>query len=65
MTVSVKYLGKRENLKMKGKTVNDLLKEMKVNPETVLVKRGKEIITEDEKIRENDEIELIRIISGG
>ncbi len=65
MIVSVNYLGKDEKIKMKGKTVLDLLKEMGVNPETVLVKRNDEILTEEVKIKDKDEIELIRIISGG
>ena len=39
---------------------NDLLREMRINPETVLVMRNGEVVTEEEKLRDND---ILRIIS--
>ena len=66
MKVNVKILGKQRKVELKGETdISGLLKKMKVNPETVIVKRRDEILLEDEKIRNNDKIELIKIVSGG
>ena len=45
--------------------VKDLLTELGVLPETVLVIRGRDLLTIDEVIREDDVIELRPVISGG
>jgi sulfur carrier protein len=45
--------------------VKDLLTELGVLPETVLVIRGRELLTVDEVVREDDVIELRPVISGG
>ncbi|MCH8003775.1 MAG: MoaD/ThiS family protein [Nanoarchaeota archaeon] len=46
-------------------SVKDLLTKMNINPVTVIVSRDSNIITEDEKINDNDKIKLISVISGG
>ena len=46
-------------------TVSDLLKELKINPVTVIVSRNNELILEDEKLNNNDEIKILSVISGG
>ena len=46
-------------------SVKDLLTKMDINPVTVIVSRDSNIITEDEKINDNDKIKLISVISGG
>jgi len=46
-------------------SVKDLLANMKINPVTVIVSRDNNIITEDEKVNDNDKIRLISVISGG
>ncbi len=48
-----------------AKTVGALLKELKINPETVLIARNNEVITEDEKITAEDKLEILSVISGG
>jgi sulfur carrier protein len=45
--------------------VKELLAELGVLPETVLVIRGRELLTADEVVREDDVIELRPVISGG
>lgn len=45
--------------------VSDLLKELKINPVTVIVSRNNELILEDEKLKNNDEIKILSVISGG
>ena len=45
--------------------VKDLLSKMNINSVTVIVSRDDNIITEDEKLEENDKIKLFSVISGG
>ena len=46
-------------------SVKDLLAKMKINPVTVIVSKNNNVITEDEKLKDKDEIRLISVISGG
>jgi sulfur carrier protein ThiS len=45
--------------------VNDLLGELGINPDTVLVIRARELLTREDRVREQDEIEVRPVISGG
>ena len=45
--------------------VADLLKELNINPVTVIVSRNNELILEDERLNDNDEIKILSVISGG
>lgn len=45
--------------------VADLLKELSINPVTVIVSRDNELILEDEKLNNNDKIKILSVISGG
>jgi len=47
------------------KNVFELLKKLEISPEEVIVIRDKKVLVEDEKLNENDEIEIIKVISGG
>ncbi len=46
-------------------TAQRLLEKLQILPETVVVVRGDEVVTEDETLEAEDEVELIRVISGG
>ena len=46
-------------------SVKDLLSKLNINPVTVIVSRKDNIIMEDEKVNDNDKINLISVISGG
>lgn len=46
-------------------TVDRLLKHLDLIPETVLVIRGNDLVTEDEILRDEDTIEIRPVISGG
>lgn len=48
-----------------GKTVKNLLSQLKLNPEAFLVVRNSEVITEEELLQDQDKIELLSVISGG
>ncbi|MEW6568647.1 MAG: MoaD/ThiS family protein [Chloroflexota bacterium] len=48
-----------------GMTVRDALRQVGILPETVLVTRRGELVTEDEILRDDEEIKLVAVISGG
>mgnify|MGYP001572480625 CR=1 FL=1 len=57
-----------KNLKVdlnKDSSVADLLQSLKINPVTVIVSRNNELILEDEKLNNDDEIKILSVISGG
>ncbi|MBI2668778.1 MoaD/ThiS family protein [Candidatus Woesearchaeota archaeon] len=54
-----------EKINFSGSKVEELLQHLKINPETVIVVRNDEVLTADEAVKNNDEIELLSVISGG
>ena len=46
-------------------TVIQMLKYIKVLPESVLVVRNGQLIPEDQKLRLGDEVKIIAVVSGG
>lgn len=66
MNIRVRLHEGDKGVSLGGKpSVRDALKELGINPETVIVKRKSEILLEEEPLEERDEIEVIRIVSGG
>ncbi len=56
----------RREVEMSGsRRVRDLLRELQINPETVLVVRGGELLTPDELVRDEETVEVVPAISGG
>ncbi|MCS7252944.1 MAG: MoaD/ThiS family protein [Armatimonadota bacterium] len=51
-----------EEEKMK---VRELLKRLNLSPESTLVVRDNEVLTEDELLKRGDEVRIISAISGG
>ncbi len=45
--------------------VREVLADLNIDPDTVLVIRNKELITREERLNQNDEIEVRPVISGG
>src|SRR6266540_1980644 len=45
--------------------VRDLLSELSIDPDTVLVIRGRTLLTRDERLAEQDQVEIRPVISGG
>lgn len=64
MKVILRNQGKEVELAGRRR-VRELLSELGVLPEAVLVIRGRELLTADEVVREDDVIELRPVISGG
>ncbi len=50
---------------LEGSSVSELLKHLQINPETVLVVRENEVLTEDEALKDNDSVKILSVISGG
>ncbi len=67
--MKIKVTIERENssrsIQFSGKTVKELLAKLRINPETVLVAKREEILTEDEELKDKDEITLLSVVSGG
>jgi sulfur carrier protein len=56
----------RRETQLKGPiSVDRLLRQLDLIPETVLVIRGNDLVTEDEVLRDEDTIEIRPVISGG
>ena len=64
MEVYLERENKKRNLNFTG-TAKELLRKLKINPAAVLMIRGKELITLDEKIKEKDTIKIVSVVSGG
>ncbi|WP_297898916.1 MoaD/ThiS family protein [Methanobrevibacter sp.] len=54
-----------KNLKNEETSIKDILNEMDLSSETIVAKKNGDIVIEDEKINDGDEIQLIKIIYGG
>ncbi|HQU28057.1 MAG: thiamine biosynthesis protein ThiS [Nitrospira sp.] len=55
-----------KTMELKGpKRVKDIFKELHLIPEAYLVIRGQELMTEDEMVRDDEDIEIRPVISGG
>jgi sulfur carrier protein len=56
----------RREVQMPGsRRVRDLLQELQINPETVLVVRGEDLLTPDEVVKDEETVEVVPAISGG
>ena len=48
-----------------GRPLREVLEELGLNPETVVAVRGEELLTSDERVGEEETIEVLSAISGG
>ena len=48
-----------------GMTVRDAIKKCGLSPESTLATRDKKLLSDDEILKEGDQIKLIAVISGG
>jgi len=48
-----------------GKTVKELLAQLKLNSEIIIVTRKNEVIPEEELLKNKDKLELLSVVSGG
>ena len=64
MHVYIERSDEHKELSFSGSAKN-LCKELEVNPQTVLILRNDELVTEDEELVDEDNIKLITVVSGG
>lgn len=64
MKVHIERPKTEKKLEFEG-TVKELLTLLDVNPETVIVAKGKELITEEDFLKNTDEVRIMSVISGG
>lgn len=62
--MKVEYNGKIHEFE-KATTVRRLLEQMSLNRESHLVVVNNKLVTEDSRLERDDEVKLIRVISGG
>lgn len=66
MKVKIKFRNKEKEVNVQeASKVKDVLKKADINRETVIIKRNNEIIPAEEEVKNRDNLEAIRIISGG
>jgi sulfur carrier protein len=66
MNMEIKYSkGHVENLDIKRISVEELLKNLGIDPLEVIVKNDDRVVLEDDIIQGNDNIQIIRVIHGG
>jgi sulfur carrier protein ThiS len=64
--VEIKVFYRNKEWKLENiSTVRDVLKQLNVNPQTVLVAVEGELVTEDHILKNGDTVTLIDVISGG
>lgn len=64
MTARMTLRGKEYEVRS-GMTIRDALLSVQIKPESVLAIRSGELLTDDELLKDGDEIKLIAVISGG
>ena len=62
--MKVKFLNKEFEFE-KTLRVYELLKKLNLNYEEVVVVKNGEVLADDDLIKENEEVEIINVVSGG
>ncbi|MFH1668553.1 MAG: MoaD/ThiS family protein [Candidatus Woesearchaeota archaeon] len=64
MELFIEKSGNREKIKFTG-SVGELLSRLKINPETVIIVKNDAVVTEDEKLNDDDVVKILSVVSGG
>ncbi len=64
MKIFIEKENRHAVIKFNG-SASKLLEKLSINPEAVLVVRNNNLITEDEKVGNDDEVKILSVISGG
>jgi sulfur carrier protein len=57
--------GSRKEMAVHNARIEDLLKELGINPVEVIVARNGKIVTEEENAGSADELKIVRVVHGG
>ncbi len=64
--IKVKYGKDEKEIEIKENArIRDILSLLNINIEEVVVKKNKELCTEEDRIKAGDYLEIIRVVSGG
>jgi sulfur carrier protein ThiS len=64
--IRVRMPQKKRELEIPGpRRVEDILAEAGVRPTTVIVTRGKQLLTKDQRVEDGDTIDILSVVSGG
>ena len=63
----IKVYIEKENkvVKLEASNAKEVLTKLNINPETVLLSLNNELILQETKLNNNDELKLLSVISGG
>ncbi len=64
MKIFIEKENRHAVIKFSG-TASKLLEKLSINPESVLVVKNNNLIAEDEKVGNDDEVKILSVISGG
>jgi sulfur carrier protein ThiS len=64
MKIFIERQDKTINKKFEG-SASTLLKELKINPQTVVIVRNNAVVTEKETLKNSDTVRLLSVVSGG
>ena len=64
MRVFIERTNEKKTVSFEG-TVAQLLAQLRVNPETVLVSRNNELLTDTDSLASEDDVQILSVVSGG
>jgi len=64
MKIFIEQTDETMDKKFSGK-VKELLKQLNINSHTVLIVKNKELITEEDDVKNSDNLRILSVISGG
>jgi sulfur carrier protein len=64
MRIYIERSEEKKKIVFQGKA-SDLLEQLSINPQTVIIVKNNELVTEDEPLENDDEISLLTVVSGG
>jgi thiamine biosynthesis protein ThiS len=65
LTIYLEKENSTQKIKFTGRTVKELLKQLKINPEIVIVARNNEVLSEEESLKNKDSLKIFSVVSGG
>ncbi len=65
MKITVYLERSKETKEIEIKEFNDIFRKLNLNSEAMLVLKDNQLITEKAKLKENDKIKIMPVISGG
>ncbi len=64
--IRVRIPQKNKEIEVRGpRRVMDILAEAGVRPTTVIVTRGKDLLTRDQRVEDGETIDILSVVSGG